>query len=277
MIDTTDPAVMERALAWCQGKSLLNCVNLEDGRERFRPGRPARPALRRGAGRGLIDEDPQQGMAVTRERKLAIARRAHALLSGSTGCPRRTSSWTRSSSPAARGTRTTAGARAETIEGVRALKAAFPRTKTILGISNVSFGLPGRGREVLNTVFLYHAVLAGLDLAIVNTERLERYPAIPEAERRLAEDLLFDRGADPVGGVHRPLPRRASRGERPAARRPHARRAARGLHHRGHQGRAWRTWSGPSPAPVPGRPRRSSTAPSWRAWRRSAGSSTRTS
>src|SRR5205807_6449381 len=64
--------------------------------------------------------------------------------------------------------------------------------------SNVSFGLPPAGREVLNAVFLYHATKAGLDYAIVNTERLERYPSIPEAERRVAEDLIFGRGADPV-------------------------------------------------------------------------------
>jgi 5-methyltetrahydrofolate--homocysteine methyltransferase len=66
-------------------------------------------------------------------------------------------------------------------------------------VSNVSFGLPAAGREVLNAVFLYHATKAGLDYAIVNTERLERYPSIPEEERRLAEDLIFCRGTDPVG------------------------------------------------------------------------------
>src|SRR5947199_807238 len=72
------------------------------------------------------------------------------------------------------------------------------RTKTILGISNVSFGLPAAGREILNSVFLYHCVKAGLDLAIVNAEKLERYPSIPEEERRLAEDLIHWRGDDPV-------------------------------------------------------------------------------
>ncbi|HMA17955.1 MAG TPA: vitamin B12 dependent-methionine synthase activation domain-containing protein, partial [Thermoanaerobaculia bacterium] len=70
---------------------------------------------------------------------------------------------------------------------------------TILGISNVSFGLPEAGREVLNSVFLYHCVKGGLDLAIVNSEKQMRDPSIPEEERRLCEDLLFDRGEDPVG------------------------------------------------------------------------------
>jgi 5-methyltetrahydrofolate--homocysteine methyltransferase len=86
----------------------------------------------------------------------------------------------------------------ETIEGVRLITETFPQCSTILGISNVSFGLPAAGREVLNAVFLYHCVKAGLGYAIVNTEKLERYASIPEAERTLAEDLIFWRGTDPV-------------------------------------------------------------------------------
>ena len=91
------------------------------------------------------------------------------------------------------------GSGVETIDGVRLIKENLPSTKTVLGISNVSFGLPPAGREVLNAVMLYHCVQAGLDLAIVNTERLERYPSIPEEERRLAEDLIWWRGEDPIG------------------------------------------------------------------------------
>jgi 5-methyltetrahydrofolate--homocysteine methyltransferase len=90
------------------------------------------------------------------------------------------------------------GSAVETIEGVRLIKQRFPGTKSVLGISNVSFGLPPAGREVLNSVFLYHCVQAGLDLAIVNSEKLERYASIPDHERTLAEDLLYSRGADPV-------------------------------------------------------------------------------
>src|SRR5690606_23858284 len=64
--------------------------------------------------------------------------------------------------------------------------------------SNVSFGLPTAGREVLNSVFLYHCVKAGLDLAIVNSEKLIRFASIPEDEIKLAENLLFNEGDDPV-------------------------------------------------------------------------------
>ena len=79
------------------------------------------------------------------------------------------------------------GSGAETIEGVRLIKEALPGAKTVLGISNVSFGLPSAGREVLNSVFLYHCVQAGLDMAIVNSEGMERYASIPDDERKLAE------------------------------------------------------------------------------------------
>jgi len=86
----------------------------------------------------------------------------------------------------------------ETIEGIRAIKKEFPKVKTVLGISNVSFGLPPAGREVLNSVFLHYCVQAGLDLALVNTEKLERYPSIPEEEKKLVDDLLWNRGKDPI-------------------------------------------------------------------------------
>ena len=100
--------------------------------------------------------------------------------------------------PCATGDQNYVGSAVETIEGIRLIKEALPDAKTILGISNVSFGLPDAGREVLNSVFLYHCTKAGLDLAIVNAEKLERYASIPEDERKLAEDLLWNRGDDPI-------------------------------------------------------------------------------
>ena len=86
----------------------------------------------------------------------------------------------------------TPAAAVETMEAIRLVKAALPHAKTVLGISNVSFGLPAAAREVVNSVFLYHCTKAGLDLAIVNAEKLERFASIPEAERRMAENLLFN-------------------------------------------------------------------------------------
>jgi 5-methyltetrahydrofolate--homocysteine methyltransferase len=198
MIDSTDARVIEAALRHCQGKSIVNSINLEDGEERFEQVVPLLAAYGGAVVVGCIDEDKRQGMAVTRQRKLAIAERCHDLLTGKYGLPARDLIFDALVFPVGTGDVNYIGSAVETIEGIRAIKARFPECKTILGISNVSFGLPPAGREVLNSVFLYHCTKAGLDYAIVNTERLQRYPSIPEEERRLAEDLIYWRGDDPV-------------------------------------------------------------------------------
>src|SRR5262245_60777349 len=200
MLDSTDAKVLELGLKWSQGKSILNSINLEDGEERFKTVIPL--AQRYGAALvvGTIDEDPEHGMAVTRKRKLEVARRSYTLLTEKYGVPPEDILFDPLVFPCGTGDEKYVGSAEETIEGIRLIKSEFPETKTILGISNVSFGLPESGREVLNSVFLYHATKAGLDLAIVNTEKIVRYPSIPEEERKLAEDLIFNRGADPIGG-----------------------------------------------------------------------------
>ena len=199
MIDSTETRVVELALKNSPGKAIVNSINLEEGEERFAA---IVPLLRRyGAAVvvGCIDEDPEQGMGVSRERKLAIARRAYELLTGAYGLPPTDIIFDPLVFPVGTGDENYIGSAAETIAGVRAIKDEFPQCSTILGVSNVSFGLPKAGREVLNAVFLYHCTRAGLDYAIVNSERLERYASIPEEGRQLAEDLLFWRGDDPIG------------------------------------------------------------------------------
>jgi 5-methyltetrahydrofolate--homocysteine methyltransferase len=199
MVDTTDPHAVERALTYCQGKSIINSINLEDGLEKF--DRVAPIAKKYGAALvvGCIDEDKAQAQAITRERKLAIAERSYKLLTEDYGIRGEDIIFDPLVFPCATGDRNYIGSAVETIEGIRLIKERLPLAKTVLGISNISFGLPDAGREVLNSVFLYHCTKAGLDLAIVNAEKLERYPSIPEDERRLAEDLLWNRGDDPVG------------------------------------------------------------------------------
>jgi 5-methyltetrahydrofolate--homocysteine methyltransferase len=199
MIDSTDAAVIESALKACQGKAIVNSINLEDGLERFDRVVPLLKTYGGAVVVGCIDEDKQQGMAVTRARKLAVVERSHALLTEQYALAERDLIFDALVFPVGTGDANYIGSAVETIEGIRAIKARFPESKTILGISNVSFGLPPAGREVLNAVFLYHCTKAGLDYAIVNTERLERYPSIPEEERALAEDLIYWRGTDPVG------------------------------------------------------------------------------
>jgi len=195
MIDSTDHQVIDVALTYSQGKAIINPVNLEDGEERFQHVVPL--ARRYGAALvvGCIDEI---GMAVKRERKLEVARRSYELLTTKYGMRGEDLYFDPLVFPCASGDQQYTGSAVETIEGVRLIKQALPECKTVLGISNVSFGLPAAGREVLNSVFLYHCVQAGLDMALVNSEKLERYPSLPLEERTLSEDLLYHRGADPI-------------------------------------------------------------------------------
>ena len=198
MIDSTDADVIEESLKRLQGKSIINSINLEDGEERYQRVVPL--ARRYGAALvvGCIDDDPNQAQAITRERKVEIAQRSHQLLTEKYGVAEQDIIFDPLVFPAGTGDVNYVGSAAETIEGVRLIKAALPNTKTVLGISNVSFGLPVAGREVFNSVFLYHCVQAGLDMAIVNSELMQRYTMIPEAERKLSEDLIWNRGDDPV-------------------------------------------------------------------------------
>ena len=198
MIDSTDATVIELALTKLQGKSIINSINLEDGEERFQSVVPL--AKRYGAALvvGCIDDDKEQAQAITKERKLEVAIRSAKLLTEKYGIPIGDIYFDPLVFPVGTGDENYVGSGSETIDGVRLIKEALPGVKTVLGISNVSFGLPAAGREVLNSVFLYHCVQAGLDLAIVNSEGMERYATIPEEERKLAEDLIWYSGDDPV-------------------------------------------------------------------------------
>lgn len=197
MIDSTDHEVMARALTWCQGRSILNSINLEDGLERFERVVPLAREFGCSVVVGLIDEE---GMAVSVERKLEVATRSYELLTSRWGIEPQEIWWDPLVFPCGTGDEAYLGSAAATIEGVRRVREAFPGTRTILGISNVSFGLPLAGREVLNAVFLYRSTQAGLDAAIVNTQGLARYAEIPAAERVLAEALLDLRPGDVEAG-----------------------------------------------------------------------------
>jgi len=199
MLDTTDANVLSEALKLTPGKCVINSINLEDGEEKFRAVVPL--AKRFGAALvvGCIDEDKTQAQAVTRERKLEIAQRSYKLLTEEYGVLPEDIIFDSLVFPIATGDKNYIGAGIETIEGIRLIKEYLPLTKTVLGISNVSFGLPQAGREVLNSVFLYHCVQAGLDMAIVNSQIVRRYASTSQEERDLAEDLIWWRGEDPIG------------------------------------------------------------------------------
>ncbi len=192
MIDTTDPRAVELALTYSQGKSIINSINLEDGEEKFEKVCPLARSYGAAVIVGCIDEHPVQAQAFTRERKLAIAQRSYKLLTEKYGIPPQDIIFDPLVFPCATGDENYIGGGVETIEGIRLIKQHIPHVRTLLGISNVSFGLPPGAREVVNSVFLYYCTKAGLDLAIVNAERIERFPSIPEQERKLAENLLFN-------------------------------------------------------------------------------------
>src|SRR5260221_642846 len=191
MIDTTDPSAVAQALTYCQGKAIINSINLEDGEEKFEKVVPIAHDFGAAVVCGCIDEDKLQAQAFTRERKLAIAQRSYKLLTEKYGLAPEDIIFDPLVFPCATGDENYIGGAVETMEGIRLIKRTLPDTRTILGISNVSFGLPAGAREVVNSVFLYYCTNTGLDLAIVNTDKLERFASIPEHERRLAENLLF--------------------------------------------------------------------------------------
>ena len=192
MIDTTDPKSVELSLTYCQGKSIINSINLEDGEEKFERICPVARAYGAALVVGCIDEDKLQAQAFTRERKLAVAQRSVDLLTNQYGIAPEDIIIDPLVFPCATGDENYIGGAVETIESIRLIKQQIPYVKTVLGISNISFGLPAAAREIVNSVFLYHCTKAGLDLAIVNAEKLERFASIPEEERHLAEALLFN-------------------------------------------------------------------------------------
>lgn len=189
MIDTTDPKVIDLALKYSQGKAIINSINLEDGEEKFEHVAPLIHKYGAAVVVGTIDES---GQAIDRNDKLNVAKRSYDLLVHKYGIPAEDLIFDTLVFPVGTGDEQYIGSAKETIEGIRLIKEAMPECHTILGISNVSFGLPEAGREVLNSVFLYECTKAGLDYAIVNTEKLERYASIPEAERKLAEELIYN-------------------------------------------------------------------------------------
>lgn len=198
MIDSTDEKVIAKALTYSQGKAIINSVNLEDGEERFEKVVPLARQFGAALVVGTIDDDPNQGMAISRNRKLEVATRSFELLTKKYGVAPEDIYWDPLVFPCGTGDQQYVGSAVETIEGLRLIKQKYPMTKSVLGISNVSFGLPEAGREVLNSVFLYHCVQAGLDMALVNSEKIQRYASIPEDEKKLADDLLYNRGNDPI-------------------------------------------------------------------------------
>ncbi len=192
-IDSTEPEVMERALEQIPGRAIVNSVNLEAGRAKL--DRVVPLCLAHGAALIALTID-EESMAKTAPRKVEVARRIHGYVVDEHGMDPELLIFDALTFTLATGAEEFANSAVETIAGIRDIKAALPGVKTSLGVSNVSFGFGKPAREVLNSAFLHHCVQAGLDLAMVHPADITPYGEIPELERQLADDLIFNRRED---------------------------------------------------------------------------------
>jgi 5-methyltetrahydrofolate--homocysteine methyltransferase len=208
MLDSTEPDVIEAGLQRIAGRPILNSVNLEDGDgpgtrlDRFL-------GLAREYGAAVVCTCiDTEGQARTAERKLEAARAIHDLAVGRYGLAPEDLLFDPLALTLGTGMEESRRDGQETIEGIRRIKASLPGVHTILGLSNVSFGLAPPVRHVLNSVYLHECQRAGLDAAIVNAARIMPLARIDADAVTLCLDLIYDRrdparGYDPLSGLLR--------------------------------------------------------------------------
>lgn len=189
VIDSTSPQAIEAALKSHGGRCVINSVNLEDGGARLRS--IATLARRFGAALICLTID-EEGMAKEAEKKLAIVRRLRKLLLGEFGFRDQDLLFDALTFTVASGDSQLRDAAAETLRAVEMISRELPEANTILGISNVSFGLQQSARELLNSVFLFEAVEKGLTSAIVNPARIIPMFSVEEKVKQLALDLIYN-------------------------------------------------------------------------------------
>jgi 5-methyltetrahydrofolate--homocysteine methyltransferase len=194
VIDTTEADVLKAALEMYPGRAIVNSVSLEGGRgEKIDRTMPL--IARYGAATVAMTID-EEGMAHTAERKLAIARRLAQIAQDEFGVPHEALIFDVLTFPITTGQEELRRAAIETIEGIRAVKREIPGCFTTLGVSNLSFGVAPHARAALNSVFLKHAIEAGLDTAIINPAHVMPYAEIPADQVAICEDLIFNRSED---------------------------------------------------------------------------------
>ncbi|HEV8203171.1 MAG TPA: methionine synthase, partial [Pyrinomonadaceae bacterium] len=189
MFDSTEWQKMEAGLQHAGGKSILNSTNYEDGEPRFLKVLDLAKKYGAGVVIGTIDE---QGMARGAEGKFNIAKRAYDQAT-QVGIPADDIFFDALALPISTGIEEDRRNALETIDAIRRIKNELPGAFSILGVSNVSFGLSPASRIVLNSVFLHEAVAAGLDSAIVNASKIEPLNRIEETQLKVALDLIYDR------------------------------------------------------------------------------------
>lgn len=199
MVDSTETPVLEEALKYISGKPIINSINLEDGEDRV--AEVAALANKYGASLVVltIDED---GMAKTAEKKLEVAKRLYDLLVNKHGMDPRDLIYDDLTFTLASGDEEMRDAGIHTIEGIRLIKEALPEVKTVLGLSNISFGLAAKLRPSLNSVFLHECIEAGLDMAIASARKLIPMAKIDPKIRDYCLDLIYDRRKGDYDPLH---------------------------------------------------------------------------
>ncbi len=199
MLDSTQPATIEAGLKRAGGKCIINSANLEDGEDKF--ALMCRLAKTYGTGLvlGTIDEDPEEAMARTADRKLSIAQRMYKLATEQHGLTPGDLMFDPLVLPISTGMEKDRRSALETIEGTRRIAEAFPDSQITCGLSNVSFGLNPAARQVLNSVFLHELVEAGLTSAILHVTKILPKTRIEDAQWAAALELIYNRA--PVEAV----------------------------------------------------------------------------
>ena len=189
VIDSTEPPVLEEALRLIGGKPVINSINLEDGEERLE--RIVTLCKRYGAAVIALTID-ERGMAKTAVSKLEIARRIYDLVVHRHGMHAHDLIFDTLTFTLGSGDEEFRRAAIETMNSIRMIKQELPGVHTILGVSNISFGLSPSARHVLNSVFLHEAIEAGLDMAIVHAGKIMPLYKIDDRGRALSHELIMD-------------------------------------------------------------------------------------
>ena len=193
VLDSTEPAVVETGLELLGGRAVVNSVNYEDGEGEGSRFSRIMPVIKEHGAAVIALTIDETGQARTCEHKVAVADRLITALTGEWGMDVQDIIVDTLTFPIATGQEETRRDGLETIEAIRELKRRYPEVQTTLGVSNVSFGLKPAVRVVLNSVFLHECVKAGLDSAIVHAARIVPIARIPEEQRQVALDLVYDK------------------------------------------------------------------------------------
>lgn len=195
MIDSSKWSVLEAGLKCLQGKCILNSISLKDGEEAFLE--RAAKARQYGAAVVVMAFD-ETGQAATKDDKVRMCTRAYKLLTEKAGFPATDIIFDPNMLTVATGIDEHNNYAVDFVEAVREIKATLPHAKTSGGLSNISFSFRGNNpvREAMHSAFLYQAIQAGLDMAIVNAGQLAVYEEIEPTLRELVEDVLWNRRPD---------------------------------------------------------------------------------